>query len=179
MARPVKCPYCQNMFDRDKVPFVQLPNKRYAHTSCYNQEQSRLVKEDLDKMALESYIKKLFELDYVNPRILRQIKDFQENYHYSYNGIRQTLIYYFEIKKGDLSKANGGIGIVPYVYEEAKKYYEALYIAKEKNKNKNIETYKPVIEEVHIPSPQRILMLKKKFSFLDEEEETEDITDEE
>lgn len=165
------------MFDRDKTPFVLLPNKRYAHTNCYNQEQGRLVKEDLDKIALERYVKKLFALDYINPKIIRQIKDFKENYHYSYNGIRQTLIYYFEIRKGDLSKTNGGIGIVPYVYEEAKKYYETLYVAREKNKDKNIETYKPKVEEVHIPSPRRDLLLKKKFNFLDEEE-TEDITDE-
>ena len=35
MAHPVKCYYCKQKFDRDKVPCIQLPDsRRYAHVEC-------------------------------------------------------------------------------------------------------------------------------------------------
>ena len=53
---------------------------------------------------------------------------------YTYSGILKTLKYWFEIKKGDLEKANGGIGIVPYVYDDAFLYWRGIWEAREKNK---------------------------------------------
>lgn len=46
-----------------------------------------------------------------------------QDYNYTYSGILRTLKYVFEVKNGDLSKANGGIGIVPWKYQEAYNYY--------------------------------------------------------
>ena len=64
----------------------------------------------------------LFKVDYIDARIRKQIKQYREEYNYTYSGIRKALIYHYEIKGGDKSKANGGIGIVPYVYENAYNY---------------------------------------------------------
>ena len=73
-------------------------------------------KRSKDKEELNEYIKKLFKIDYVDARIQKQIKQYVEEYHYSYSGIRKALIYFFEIKGNSIEKSNGGIGIVPYVY---------------------------------------------------------------
>ena len=43
----------------------------------------------------------------------------------------------------------GGIGIVPYIYKEVEKYYYSIYIAQEKNQNKELN--KQVIEVVVSP----------------------------
>ena len=34
MAHPCKCVNCGRQFDRDKVPFIQVSSRRYAHKKC-------------------------------------------------------------------------------------------------------------------------------------------------
>lgn len=114
---------------------------------------------------------KLFNVTYINPRIRKQIKQYLEEYHYTYSGIHKALTYFYEIKNNSIEKANGGIGIVPYCYKQAFDYYYALWLAQEKNKNKVIESYLPEEIIIHISPPQRKIKKRKFFSFLDKENE--------
>lgn len=41
-----------------------------------------------------------------------------------YRGQLLTLKYFYEVKKNSTSKSKGSIGIIPFVYDEAKYYYE-------------------------------------------------------
>lgn len=50
----------------------------------------------------------------------KMIQDFVTEHGFSYNGILLTLMYFVEEKGGDISN---GIGIVPYIYEEAREYF--------------------------------------------------------
>ena len=170
MAHIVTCVYCKKKFDRDKIPFVQISQRRYAHKECSEQENQRLFKEEADKIALENYIIQLLKLEYITPRIRKQLNTYQEQYGYTYSGMHKALIYFYEIKGNSVEKANGGVGIIPYVYQDAYNYYYALWEAKQANKDKEIETYIPVEEVVRIPVPQRKLKKRKLFTFLDEEE---------
>jgi hypothetical protein len=113
---------------------------------------------------------KLFKEDYVNARIRKQINEFLNKYNYTYSGIHRSLEYFYDIKGNSIEKANGGIGIVPFIYQDAYNYYYNLWLAKERNKNKNIQEFIPKTVEVKIPPPQRKIKVKKKFTFLDEEE---------
>ena len=117
-CRIIKCYYCGKTFDRDKLPYVQVSAKRYAHQECSLTEEEKRNKEEQDKCDLENYIMQLFKTDYVDARIHKQIKQYREEYNYTYSGIRKALVYFFEIKGNSIEKANGGIGIVPYVYKE-------------------------------------------------------------
>lgn len=170
MAHIVTCVYCKKKFDRDKLPFVQVSAKRYAHKECSENEGMRLAKEEADKIALENYIIKLLKIDYINPRIRKQLNTYIEQYGYTYSGMHKALIYFYEIKGNSTDKANGGVGIIPYVYQDAYNYYYALWEANQANQDKHIETYIPTEEVVRIPVPQRRLKKRKLFSFLDEEE---------
>ena len=76
----------------------------------------------------------------------------------------KALIYHFEIQHGDIAKSNGGIGIVPYVYDEARTYYYNLWMAQQQNISKDISQYIPQIEEVVIKQPQKKKNRKKLFS---------------
>lgn len=113
---------------------------------------------------------KIFKTTYIDPRIRKQIKQYIDEYHYTYSGIHKALIYHFEIKGGLIEKANGGIGIVPYVYQQAYRYYYALWEAQQRNVDKQVEEYVPKVKEIVIPNPQRQVKKRKLFSFLDEEE---------
>ena len=114
---------------------------------------------------------KLFNEDYVNARIRKQINEFMSKYNYTYSGIQRSLEYFYEVKGNNINKANGGIGIVPFVYQDAYNYYYSLWLAKQRNVNKDLrEYYTPKVVEVKIPVPERKIKKRKLFTFLDEEE---------
>ena len=92
-----------------------------------------------------------------------------DEYNFTYSGIHKSLTYFFEVKGNSIEKANGGIGIVPYVYQQAYRYYYALWEAQQKNKDKVVVEYVPTVKEIVIPVPQRQVKKRKVFSFLDEE----------
>ena len=98
MAHIVTCIYCRNRFDRDKQPCVQVSNRRYAHTECSISEEQKKAKEELDKEALNAYIIKLFKIDYVDARIQKQIKQYVEEYKFTYSGIHKALTYFLKLK---------------------------------------------------------------------------------
>ena len=164
----VKCTKCGQIFDRDAIPYIETGNRRYAHKVCPLPPNP---KEEEDKEKLEAYIKNLFKIDYIDPRIRKQINQYINEYHYSYSGILKSLTYFYEIKGNSLDKANGGIGIVPYVYKNAYNYYFAIWEAQQKNEGKVIEEYKPKVKEVVIPIPKRKVRKRRLFAFLDEEDD--------
>lgn len=165
----VKCKYCNQYFDRDKIPFKQVSTQRYAHYECAVAAENSKKQEDIDKEELENYIKQLLNEDFISPRVRKQINSFIEQYHYTYSGMRKALIYFYEVKGNDKSKANGGIGIIPYCYKQAYEYYYSLWLAKQKNENKDITTFIPQTKVVRIPVPQRKIRKRRLFCFFEED----------
>lgn len=152
MAHKCKCYYCKIEFDRDKEPYVQITERRYAHKACAAKYEIQKSQQEKDYEELVAYLEKLFGLGYVNAKTAKQIKDFRENYTYTYSGILGTLIYWYEVKGASVENANGGIGIVPYVYEDAKKYYTNL--ANAAAANEGIKNHKTKFIEIEIAAPR-------------------------
>ena len=168
----VKCSVCGQPFDANIVPFVKTYNgRRYAHVECFENQENIKTQDQKDKEQLEEYIKVLLNMEQLNPRIYKTIYDYIKQYNFTYKGILQALVYFYEIKGNDKSKANGSIGIVPFVYQESFNYFLALWEAQQRNEVKVINHYKPDVEEVVIPRPQAKTIKRNLFSFLDEEEE--------
>ena len=167
----VKCKYCGKTFDANVIPFAKPASNRYAHKTCHEEFLAAQQQEEADKQALYEYINELFNGSYNYAGVNSYIKKYLEDYNYTYSGIRKALVYFYEVKGNSIEKANGNIGIVPYVYKDAFNYYYALWEAKQKNENKRMEDYLPKEKVIRIPTPQRKLRVRKLFSFLDEEEE--------
>lgn len=170
VSRKVKCPGCGLFFKRDEEENLLIKG-RYWHRRCYEEKQQKDGASAQAIINLEDYICKLFSMDYVNAKIRQQIKTMVEQYHYTYSGIQGTLVYFFEIKKNSLEKAKGGIGIVPYVYDEAKKYYETIFYAQQLNKDKDINSFISEERIIIIPSPEapkRSKMKEIDLDFLEE-----------
>lgn len=159
----VKCKYCQEIFDRDKEPFVKVSERRYAHKLCFEQNQTEKTQEEKDLEALEQYIMNLFSEQYIGPRIRKQIKEYKENYNYSYSGMLKTLIWWFEVKGNSVEKANGGIGIIPYIYQQACDYYYTLFLAKKANENKDLSYLNKNTKTIHIKPPSTNIKSHKLF----------------
>lgn len=167
----VKCKYCGKTFDASVVPFVKPASNRYAHKTCYEEFTEKQKQEEQDKQDLYLYLDKIFKGSYNIAGVNTYLKKFREEYGYTYSGIKKALVYFYEVKGNSLEKANGNIGIVPYVYKDAFNYYYALWEAKQKNEDKRIEDYLPEEKIIIIAPPERKINRKQFFTFLDEEEE--------
>lgn len=138
------CKICGKQFDRNAEQAVIAGPRRYAHQKCLPTGElvpmENPIDPELDK--LNNYIVNLLGKDYNAARVKKQIKDFKEQ-GMSYSGMLKSLIYFYEVKGNSKEKANGGIGIVPFVYKDAYNYYYDLFMAQQRNENK-----KPFIERV-------------------------------
>ncbi len=166
-AKIVKCKYCGIQFDRNSEPFEEVGGRRYAHKACAEKHQAAIPQDEQDYQALESYIKKLFNEKNLNAKIRKQIKDFKQEYGYSFSGMLKTLYWWYEIKGHSIDQSQGGIGIIPFIYDDALKFYYSLYLAKVNNEN--VTFNKPEVKVIEIPSP-RVPITPKKLFNLDEEQ---------
>lgn len=171
----VKCYYCGQLFDRNSEPFEKPKGNRYAHKACYDKHMGNMSQEERDYEALVAYIKQLLG-DSLNPRVWKQLKEYRDmrndkgEHMYTYSGMLKTLVWWYELQHNDIEKANGGIGIIPYVYQDALKYYYALYLASIANEGKDLEHYQPKVREFWIDPPQRVVKPPRLFNLDDLEE---------
>ena len=171
----VKCFYCGETFDTNSTPFIMVNSRRYAHKSCQEEKLASESKQEKDKRLLEEYIKQLFGYSSLPPRVVKQIQTYAHDleHNYTYSGMLKTLRYFFEVRGNSIEKANGGIGIIPYVYDEAFSYWRAICEAQQKNEHIDLKEFVLPVREIHISPPKREPMKHKRklFTFLDEGEE--------
>jgi len=170
----VKCAICGETFDTNLVQAVKHGARRYSHATCEPDNKDFIpmeVKvEDKDLTALKDYIKKLYG-DKANWVLInKQIKDFQKEYNYTLSGILKSLVWFYEIKGNSPEKSNGGIGIVPFAYQNAYNYYYDLFVAQSKNENKDIVEITSKTREITIKPPERPIK-RRFFKFLNDDEE--------
>ena len=119
------CPGCKERFDI-REGYIKSTT-RYWHPKCYEAKQiekEATTERDLGRQAIFNYLTEVgFEPNYV--RWGQQISKFRRE-GYTDVGILLTLKYWFEIKQGDIAKANGGMGIVPFIYQDAQRYYHSI-----------------------------------------------------
>lgn len=137
----VKCYYCGEYFDRDKEPFELVTSRRYAHKYCYDQQYNHDEKyEELIYYYLskEVFINLGIDLGTSWYQMLkRQLNKYIKDDQFTYEGIYNALRYHYSIRKGDPTKSNGRIGIVPYVYDEA----QAFYLKQEQKAANTLKAY--------------------------------------
>lgn len=126
---PVKCPYCGQSFQREDTAFIQI-GRRYAHEDC-----AKIVSQ------IHDYMQHKLGEGYSKTKVETQIKNFVSKEGMSIDSIYKTLIYWYDVKKSSTDQANGGIGIVPYVYSEYLTYAKNQYENSQINKNKHIDDF--------------------------------------
>lgn len=114
MGRLVKCPFCEQKFDKDESHEYK---KRYYHPKCFQTWQ----RESQEYQELMTYISELYKVEYPSLAIKKQVKDMKEQ-GYKYKGMELALRYFFDTLDNRVQEENG-VGIIPYVYEEAKRHY--------------------------------------------------------
>jgi len=148
----VKCYYCGGIIDKDLEEVVKINQRRYAHKKCAEDYMVETEQSEKDKIELEKYICNLFKEPEINYKIERQIERFRNENHYTYSGMLKALIFHYEINNGDVNKSNGGIGILPYVYQLAFDYYYNVWERQQLNQDLSSN-----IQE-HLPKPIKIII---------------------
>lgn len=152
-----KCVICSQYIEKDDetVPY----KNRYAHVKCFNSLMKMAVKSNGEKKAasmrkkktvkvkavgealseeeakekrdLIAYVERLFG-EKANSKIYTQIKNMKSDFpYYTYAGIKSALEYFYEVQDNPITQK--GVGIVPYIYDQAQKYFEHLYKTYEHN----------------------------------------------
>lgn len=150
MAHKVKCYFCNAIFDADKEEHVKVNARRYAHKSCAENQNKEILQEQKDKDLFYEYVKKIYGKNYNFMLINKQAENFIKQYGYTWSGMAGTLHWFYDINHGSIEEGHGGIGIIPYVYDQAKEYF--LTISKAEVANKEIkEVRTPVIFNIQSP----------------------------
>ena len=111
----VLCYYCKKNDDKVmKDQAIRIDNKNF-HPHC--------AKIYADKKELAETICRIFKLKAPGPRNNAFISKYVSE-GMTYKGITRALMYFYDVQKNNTDKSNGGIGIVPWVYEDANRYYE-------------------------------------------------------
>lgn len=139
-----KCPVC-NKEVLEEEAIYNTNTKRYYHESCYN-----IL---LDRKKLVDYICELFGYKKPSVKVYQQMTSYY-NKGISYADMLLALRYFYEVKKGDINKAQGGIGIITYVLDEAKNFASLEEIEKnnliqkfqENELNKKETIYRQIVE---------------------------------
>ena len=125
----VKCLYCGQSFQRADIEFIQI-GRRYAHKTCADYIEN-----------IHTLMQHILGTNYSQTKIDSQIKNFISKNDLTAKDIYKTLYYWYEIKKSSAAQANGGIGIVPYVYAEYVQYMKNQFENSQINKDKDISQY--------------------------------------
>ena len=117
--------------------------KRY-HNECFaelidkaesqSQQKASGLKNN-DKDDLIQYICSLYGISEIPYAIDRQIDNYINQMGYTYSGIQKTLYYFYELEGNKPDSHTSTIGIVPYIYDEAKEFFQSLHKANESNED--------------------------------------------
>lgn len=146
------CYYCGKSFDITKEEFRMAVTNRYAHVECYNKNHSS---DDEFISKIYKFLKEEVLITYDFAQCERQRKNFITKFGYTNEGILNALKYFYKVKKQSPEKSGNRIGIVPYVYNEAKEYYSTLE-KKQKQLTKVVDVQqKKKNKVINISMPER------------------------
>lgn len=155
----VTCRVCKEKFDTNdqSIDWIMPSRNWYYHKKCYEQwisavSQDANFSDDEWAMFIYDYLKHDVHLDYDYHMIEAQRKKMLRENKMTSKGIYFALRYFYDIKHGDKEKAHGGIGIVPYVYNESAKYW----ISREKRNRGIIQQITKQMAD-NLINPQRVV----------------------
>lgn len=128
MTHIVMCRICKEKFDSLTNEYVMPSKNYYYHKKCwedFGKKATNIEAEVDDQLWIDSAWRLLHKdlrltLDFF--KFKGQWDSFLKKKMTS-KGIYFALRYFYNVKKGDGDRAEGGIGIVPYIYDESCKYW--------------------------------------------------------
>ena len=130
----VQCRICKEKFNRldpnliEGVDYVKPSNRMYYHKRCYDEYQNSKCDihatkgDDFWFTALWDFLSKDLRYSFNYVKVSSQWNSFLKK-KMTAKGIYFAAKYFYEIKRGDVTKSENGIGIVPHTYEDSCSYW--------------------------------------------------------
>lgn len=120
------CRVCKEEIDKSKDDWIMPTRNQYYHRQCYNNWKKAEFVDDEDYIELiYDYIARDLKVSYDWWVCETQRKRFIRDNKVTNKGILFALKYFYEVKHGDWEKGHGGIGIIPYIYNDSCAYWAA------------------------------------------------------
>lgn len=98
---------------------------------------------DPDLQRLTSYLCECFSIPALTPMLSKQVADLRTQRGYSYASILLAARYFFEMGQGALQQDDDTrqptLGIIPYIYDEAMRYWRTVDEANEVNQARTLQ----------------------------------------
>lgn len=165
MSHVVKCRLCKEQFDTDKIPresWTLVGQRSYYHSSCYNEWvkvkqtiTSNVTDEEFWRESLVDYLYRDIKMTINFSKLDSQWRSFiKPERKMTPKGIYFAVRYYYDVLKGDVSKAQGGIGIVPNIYSDSAQYWVDL-------ENKKAGTLEAIVEQIRQREARPVQYIQK------------------
>lgn len=119
-----ECRICHVPIDKEKQNDWFMPSKNYYyHRECYNTWKAAPSSDEDWILMIYDFLARDLKVKYDYHMCQAQIQKFWKDKKINPKGVYFTLKYFYEIKGNDWNKGHGGIGIVPYVFADAKAYW--------------------------------------------------------
>lgn len=138
----VTCKHCGKKILKSTA-FSPRARYYYCNEKCYLKSQE----EALSYKELIVYLNQLYNNN-IPQFVYIQIKRFHDNQKMKYSGIKLSLEYFINIKHGNWAN-DKGIGIVAYIYDEAKNYYIEQQKIKKMSQQTEINQFDTVVKKKH------------------------------
>lgn len=111
------------------VDWVMPRSRYYYHKKCYDDWIKKkddihadVENDTLWRDATYDFLTRDLKLN-IRDKFFSQWKNYMNSQKYTAKGIYFAIRYFYNVQKGDPSKAEGGIGIIPYIYSDACSYW--------------------------------------------------------
>lgn len=145
MAKLSTCKNCGKKVTKEEK--MTHSNKSYCK-ECYDE----IMHEKEEYKKLIDLICTYFKIEAPTGLILKQVKDYKEQFGYSYGGMTYTLWYIKEIENKNFTEVKYGVALIKYNYEKAKAYFEQQSkignsITEKPKENIKTVTIRPIINK--------------------------------
>lgn len=118
-----ECRVCKQQIDKSKNDWIMPSKNYYYHRKCYEEwKQSNHANDEEYRGLIYSYLAHDLKVEYkywmCEQQMNKMIKEGR-----TLKGILFSLKYFYGIRHGDWLKGHGGLGIVPFIYDEAAQYW--------------------------------------------------------
>ena len=123
----VQCRICHYPIDinkeKENIDWIQPSKGWYYHKECYETWKAAPATDEEWVLMIFDFLARDLKVNYNYFLCKQQIENFWKKQKINPKGIYFSLKYFYEVKKNPWEKGHGGIGIVPYVFDDAKAYW--------------------------------------------------------
>lgn len=169
-----ECRVCKKQIDKSKDDWIMPSKNYYYHRKCFEEwKKSNPANDEEYKKLIYSYLTHDLKVEYQYWMCEQQMKKMVKEGR-TLRGILFALKYFYGIRHGDWLKGHGGLGIIPFVYDEAAQYWTNRE-AREKGIIEGIERQMRETAKQHkTVVPQKRVTRRKKIDFSLDDEEDDD-----